>query len=680
MKKSCRFAFLALIIALPGFSACHLLSDLPYKSTFEAIATREDLRVGVDEIYPYFDYENAEVRLRAALALVRLRNEKAVDFIIRHLDKESDRRVSRMLLFALGQIGNPEAGATLTKFFASSVDDVRAAAVEAAGKLSDQALAGPIIEMLENDRSPLVKAEACLALFKLGAKRYGPKSGLPSEIAALRNDALERALLEDPESGVRWRAAYALSEISEPVSSDALRNALDTDENMWTRCFAARGLQAMPATPQIRKALIRACNEANDAGEWNVVVEAIKGLGNYADSEQGLETAAFLINYLLPGKTFNFHIRAAAARTLGRFESGGDTIVKALVRATNDPSRTVVGEAIVALGALGDPQRYLEKTAQSPDRVIRLKTLEGARLMGIDGLDLLFDFAEDESIRVRCASLEALKDPVYSEFSEDIVPLAEEAVQLNDMSLRYTAAELLLELWSTRSIPKLRAAYHQSFKPEMEEARLKIVESVSAIGGPEDEEFFKAAIEDPYYKVRVQASDALASISGELIEIEPKSIQRRIVPEVGEDYKDGRSNPVARFDTSKGSFWIELFKEDAPAHVKNFIDLAKSGVYYKLSFHRVVSNFVVQGLDPRGDGWGYNNIVLRDEINQRRFLSGYVGMPNSGPDSGGCQVFITHCPTPHLDGEFTLFGRVIYGQEVVDSLEIGDRVDRIKIG
>lgn len=668
---------IALILAAALPAGCQLTSDMPYKSTLEAIAVREDQRVGVEEIRPYLEYDNDGVRLRAAMAFARLRNPDAVDFISLRLDVERDHDVAETLLFALGQIGSSRASDTVLKFFASPIDSVRASAVEAAGKLNDPALTVPIMERLNGDDSALVKAEACLALFRLGAKRYMPKHGLKPDVVAGRREALSRALEEDPSPAVRWRAAYALAGIEDPESDRALRTALVDDEDAWVRCFAARGLRSMPPGQQTQKALTEACNVARENGEWNVVVEAISALGNYAD----LETAAFLINFLLPDRRNNFHIRATAARTLGRFGEGGETIVKALLRATDDPSHTVVGEAIVALGALPLERTtdILKETAGSSDRYIRRKTVEAAREKGSEATDILLELAMDVSIRVRCAALEALLDPVFAGSADEIVPLAEEAVFLDDMSLRYAGAQLLQQLGSSRSVPTLKAAYARSPGLDMAEARLKIIEAVAALGGPEDDAFFRKAVEDDDFMVRNAAAKALASISGELLHVDPAVFKSQLHPRVGEDYMNNEPNPVAHLVTSKGEFWIELFNEDAPTHVLNFIRLAESGFYNKLTFHRVVSNFVVQGLDPRGDGWGFGDLRQRDEINRRKFLQGYVGMPNSGRDTGGCQIFITHCPTPHLDGNYTVFGRVIAGMQVVDKIEEGDRVFRINI-
>ena len=106
----------------------------------------------------------------------------------------------------------------------------------------------------------------------------------------------------------------------------------------------------------------------------------------------------------------------------------------------------------------------------------------------------------------------------------------------------------------------------------------------------------------------------------------------------------------------------------------SFIDRVREGFYDGLIWHRVVSNFVIQGGDPRGDGWGSAGDTLRDEIHTGRYVRGAVGMPKAGKDTGSCQIFITHIPTPHLDGNYTIFGQVIEGLEVVDRIEVGDLI------
>jgi cyclophilin family peptidyl-prolyl cis-trans isomerase len=138
-------------------------------------------------------------------------------------------------------------------------------------------------------------------------------------------------------------------------------------------------------------------------------------------------------------------------------------------------------------------------------------------------------------------------------------------------------------------------------------------------------------------------------------------------------------HPRAVVTTTKGELTLELFSEDAPLTVENFISLAEQGFFDGLTFHRVVPNFVVQGGDPRGDGDGGPGYQIRCEINERPFQRGSVGMALSGKDTGGSQWFICHLPQPHLDGGYTCFGQVIDGFEVLDRIVRQDRILSVRL-
>jgi cyclophilin family peptidyl-prolyl cis-trans isomerase len=112
--------------------------------------------------------------------------------------------------------------------------------------------------------------------------------------------------------------------------------------------------------------------------------------------------------------------------------------------------------------------------------------------------------------------------------------------------------------------------------------------------------------------------------------------------------------------------------------VNAFLQLVDQRFFDGRSFHRVVPNFVVQGGDPRGDGWGGPGYALRDEINPNPYERGTVGMALSGPDTGGSQFFVTHSRQPHLDGTYPVIGRVISGMDVVDLVTLGDRIQTIR--
>lgn len=143
----------------------------------------------------------------------------------------------------------------------------------------------------------------------------------------------------------------------------------------------------------------------------------------------------------------------------------------------------------------------------------------------------------------------------------------------------------------------------------------------------------------------------------------------------------GGALPRVRIRTARGDIVLELSAADAPLTVHNFLDLIAGGFYQRpeLRWHRVVPNFVLQDGDPRGDGSGGPDRVIRDEINALRYRRGALGMALSGPDTGGSQYFITHSPQPHLDGGYTIFGRVVEGMDVADAIVQDDAILAIEV-
>jgi cyclophilin family peptidyl-prolyl cis-trans isomerase/HEAT repeat protein len=135
----------------------------------------------------------------------------------------------------------------------------------------------------------------------------------------------------------------------------------------------------------------------------------------------------------------------------------------------------------------------------------------------------------------------------------------------------------------------------------------------------------------------------------------------------------------AEIETEKGSILITLFPDVAPLTVSNFIYLANKGFYNHLSFHRVVSDFVIQGGDPRGDGWGGPGYAIPCEYNEKCFKRGTIGMATAGKDTGSSQFFICHSEQPHLNRRYTVFGEVKSGMDIVDKIEIDDIIKQIII-
>ena len=136
---------------------------------------------------------------------------------------------------------------------------------------------------------------------------------------------------------------------------------------------------------------------------------------------------------------------------------------------------------------------------------------------------------------------------------------------------------------------------------------------------------------------------------------------------------------TATIETEKGNLVLELFASDVPLTVNNFVSLVSEGFYDGLIFHRVVPGFVVQGGCPIGDGTGGPGYQFDDEITEHTHVAGALSMANSGPNTNGSQFFITYTPQHHLDGHHSVFGQLIEGMDVLESIEQGDVMIRITI-
>ena len=138
---------------------------------------------------------------------------------------------------------------------------------------------------------------------------------------------------------------------------------------------------------------------------------------------------------------------------------------------------------------------------------------------------------------------------------------------------------------------------------------------------------------------------------------------------------------VVTIETNKGTIKAELYGDKVPKTVANFEKLAGQGFYNGLKFHRVIADFMVQTGCPQGSGTGGPGYKFADEFHKdlRHSGPGIFSMANSGPNTNGSQFFITHVPTPHLDGKHSVFGKVLSGQDIVDSIKQGDVMKMVTV-
>jgi cyclophilin family peptidyl-prolyl cis-trans isomerase len=212
------------------------------------------------------------------------------------------------------------------------------------------------------------------------------------------------------------------------------------------------------------------------------------------------------------------------------------------------------------------------------------------------------------------------------------------------------------------------------------DVRLQAVQSLAALADVSAASLLRGALDDDDLRVRLAAREALLRVLPDAgaAGLPPADSLRRDVRPV---HRAAAQPPVVArsrarqllLATDRGEILIDMLSEQAPQTVESFAALAARGFFDGLTFHRVVPNFVVQGGDPLGSGWGDAGYTLRCEYSPLRYEGGVVGVAHSGKDTGGCQLFVTQSDQPHLNARYTIFGRVVQGMEVIERIQIGDR-------
>ena len=247
--------------------------------------------------------------------------------------------------------------------------------------------------------------------------------------------------------------------------------------------------------------------------------------------------------------------------------------------------------------------------------------------------------------------------------------------------VRAAAARALAALKAPGAVAALTEALAFAQRDGLYVARAAALDALVAVDPAAARPLLMAALADKDWAVRLRAAEHLRKIDPAVDVSAMWPAPPPIVPELAavDTLVAPQYSPSAYIDTSRGTIQFELAVLDAPRTVANFIALARKNYFRGVQLHRVVPDFVVQDGDPRGDGEGGPGYTIRDEINQRPYLRGTVGMALDWADTGGSQFFITHSPQPHLDGRYTVFGQVVAGMDVVDRLQQWDTIERIRI-
>jgi cyclophilin family peptidyl-prolyl cis-trans isomerase/HEAT repeat protein len=635
------FVLLALV-AGPSRAAKNPTTAPPtFIETLGRLLEMEDTRsAGGGELERLLHHREPGIRRRAALAAGRIGDPALVPALVA-LMNDQEPEVRQMAAFALGLAGDPAAVDRLTAALADSVPLVRGRAAEALGRIGDGRAASDVARFVLR-ATP--KAQGAITV-------RGDDPGSPDDpwvelrlgllaLAGLKDEAAaESVLLASGRPRFDWWVStWVAMRLEDPRLRPVLVAALRSDDPL-SRALGARGLGALGGA----SALDALSALARDPDE-TVAFEALRALGRIGD-ERGRAPAAAALGS--PSDV----VRREALRTLAALPPDR-RLRSRIVPLVGDRSPWIRAAALSALARTDRDDFALVLSGMDPDRVWWVRAALATALGGLGdemSVGILHAMLADDDARVRPAVLAAMG-----------------------------AKELS---------PELLDAWKQGQKDGALEARLAVVKALAAAGETKDRAALaEIAAHDPSRAVRKPAADALRRLGessppvpGPQAVDRPPLDYRALMAPLYPYFAPALYTPRAFVHTRGGVIEIYLDVVEAPLTSESFVDLARRGFYDGLVFHRVEPGFVVQGGDPRGDGYGGPGYALRDEITERPYGRGSVGLALAGPDTGGSQFFITLAPQPQLDGRYPRFGTVVSGMDVVDRIRPGDAIERVEV-
>ena len=668
----------------------------------EILYLQDQRSLGNGKLVSYLSSTDSKLRARAAIALANLQDTSSTKDLTPLL-KDSDVTVRASAAFALGQIGSRSSCAPLLESLRSERDAVAARRIlEALGRCGDQSCLDSVIAFIPRD--PQLRGEQALTVAKF----------------ALRSIKSERSvwfcfdLLGDPDAEVQWRALYSLwrsapyglidveiSKRREELTKLASSSCADVRMHLATLLGRSKSSDA----PSILFAIEKSEKERSD---WRVQVQTVRSLGAFAPREPALLSK--IIGYL---GSPNEHVKIATLQvftaltkeTVEKSEQKA-RLKKALNTLALSGSREVPllqGEALVALGKLF-PEELKKKADILANKgvasLVKAKYLEG--LSFNPSSEVLKTFLRElanDSVRVSMAAWDFAKRllapatvniiksgyPRWPELPSLLFEKARSSLNRNDMGVSTVVANAVADSgffalfrgteFADKIVQELMSAYLRFKTPNDVEAMQAILGALGSTRNRLALQTLEKALTDPDRTVGLEAAQALQRITGQdYMSRVPAASKPSFSDYDWKAFDALKPDQKVALHTSKGTIKLELMKQHAPFTVLSFVKLVKKRFYNGLTFHRVVPNFVVQGGDPRGDGWGGPGYSIRSEYGLVNYERGSVGVASAGKDTEGCQFFITHSPQPHLDGRYTIFATVVEGMDVVDQLQVGDKI------
>lgn len=717
-------ALLSLLPAfLPSSPACGAIPDAILQMT-----AFEDQRLSGPDLLGYLKDEDPSIRARAAVAVGRIGLPRDVPALAPLL-RDRDTEVRRAAAFGMGEIEDSTAALPLASLLTAGTEsdaEVRALAVEGLGKLRAQPEA---CRAALGDRSPEVVEAALIAAWQI------PVEGAFEEVLRLSaHDTIEirwRAayclmrMLGAPASGRTAIAPVAPLPAADRERGGSRLRLLASDGDARVRMQAARGLTTLGDTSST--AALTGLLQDTD---WRVRVEALRALAAPEGESSGALRKTVGLDVLEASlQDPHPNVRVTAVEALVRLGPEREALSR-LERVLNDPHprlRQVAYSAYLTrlaapVADAARPKADTSGTMAGGDE--QLPTLPAPRVSAVDAATQGMLKSKDWTMRALAADGAALLPvekalPIWKALIQDEPRVAKTAIEPLLLHLARTrSGEILPRLQPdlqkllstpdpivrTLTVGALDAIFRdttrvrsetdwQAFESTLErvrkissgrdqanDVRLAVVAAASENASrPRMRQLLFECCTDANYLVRREAAAALHKAGG-TPPAEPEPVETGRRPE---DYRSilewAEKDHWALIETEGGTIVVRLLSRVAPLTCWNLAGLAGEGFFDHGLWHRVVPDFVLQDGCPRGDGFGGAPREIRCEINRERFLPGTLGMALSGKDTGSSQFFLTHSDQPHLDGRYTVFGRIEQGAWLADQVTQGSPIQAIRV-
>ncbi len=615
-----------------------------------------------DSLVVYFDHKDPSYRYASAMAMGSVQDEKAIEDLGILLNDDIE-EVSIAAAYALGQTGGEKAEQFLISAFQkddslSQSANFNKTVLEAVGKCAS----APLLNALSTIKTYTRRDTALLEGQAWGIYRFGlrnivskegtermiklvSENGYPESVRTIAANYLQRARnikldslaapliiamgrSDDPKT--QMALAMALGKTKAPEALQTLKTRYNISKDYRVKCNIIRAFNNFDYA-NVRELVLEALKNPN----LNLALTASQYLIDKGDAREAVDYWKMAKDTSYPWQIRSSLYRAANKHLPPYFEvTKGKINIELRQIILNSSNNYEKAAAIMALSEHGWNYRFISQQGLA-------SSIPVVRTACADAISHIANYPE----------FSKWFGLGHRKVKRDIAVFLQNAIKSGDVGMMYVSAEVLS-------------------KKELEFSSLidstQFLETaLSGLNLPKDIETYNAV------------SKALNFFKGIPTESKTPDYNNPIDWNLAKSISETTRAVIV---TAKGNVTIQFFQEQTPASVNNFVKLAKNGFFDGKSFHRVVPNFVVQDGCPRGDGYGGANYSIRSELPMMYYDGeGYVGMASAGKDTEGTQWFITHSPTPHLDGRYTIFGKVVEGMNIVHNIGVGDIIDKIVI-